>query len=124
MKLFNLVVFDDNISGTSTTWYTPAEFNDPLGLADQLMFQAYATNVSGTATTLTVQAEHSADGQNWVNIASSAEITSTISSTPVSVGYTPGFVEIKLSLTRLRISLSNDSSAQCRLKVTATGRTF
>lgn len=125
MKLFNTLVFDDTISTTTNTWYTPAEFHDRLGSADAFIFLASAANVTGTAN-LTVQAEHSADGQNWVNIGTGAEIPAAdINANPVNMGYVSGVGvnAVPLAFVRLRVSLSG-TNPQCRLKITATGRSY
>lgn len=127
MKLFNIAAFDDNIAGTTTTWYSPATLNGDIGTADMLILQANASNVTGTAPVgLTVRVEHSADGQNWVSVSSgSPEINATDitpgTGTPVNYGYVSGVATVLLSLVRLRIALTG-ANPQCRLKVLVTGR--
>lgn len=126
MKLFNQTVFDENIASTATTWYTSAEHNDRLGLPDVLMIQAVATNVTGTTPTLTLQVEHCADGQNWINLKPTGgpEIAAAaINTTPVNYAYVSSVTTIPLSFVRFRISLGG-TSPQCRLKVLVTGRTY
>lgn len=121
MRVFNLDVFDEGISGTSTTWYTPARLNDKLGTADVFAIMAYVTTVSGTSPTLTVQTQHSADGQNWLSVGS-AEISTGIAGNTVYYGqdnYTP----VHLAFVRLKINLGG-TSPQCRLKLSVTGRSI
>lgn len=124
MREFNKDVFDEIISGTGNTWYTPASFNDLLGSADFLGIYAATTNVSGTSPTLTVQAQHSADGQNWVNVSGTPELSAvSIASNTGYYGSDNGLAPVLASFVRFQITLGG-TSPQCRLKLSVTGRSF
>lgn len=124
MREFSKDVFDEIISGTGNTWYTPGSFNDLLGSADFLGIYAATTNVSGTSPTLTIQTQHSADGQNWVNVSGTAEIPATaIASNTGYYGSDNGVSPVLASFVRLQITLGG-TSPQCRLKLSVTGRTY
>ena len=127
MRIATLTLFDETISGTSTTWYTPASSYDALGKGDTFAFAAAVYNVTGSPT-LTVQVEHSADGQNWLNYhaISGPEINqslTTASSNTLFTAQADGMNPVLLSLVRLRVQLSG-ATPQCRLKLTATTRGF
>lgn len=123
MRVSTLSLFDETISGTSTIWYTPASTYDALGRGDGFAFAAAVYSVTAT-TTLTVQVEHSADGQNWIN-RSSAEINQSIAnaSNTAIVATVDGALPVLLHLVRLRVQLSG-TNPQCRLKLTATTRNY
>lgn len=124
MRAFSKDVFDEIISGTGNTWYTPGSFNDLLGSVDFLGIFAATTNVSGTTPTLTVQVQHSPDGQNWVSVSGTPEISATlIASNTGYYGSDNGISPVLASFVRLQITLGG-TSPQCRLKVSVTGRTF
>lgn len=120
MRLFSTTVFDDLIVGNTLTWYTSSETNDLLGQADVLTVQACTRGVGGTAPTLTVALEHSADAQLWT--------TSQTIIFPTAIqndSSTPGFSQVNLPLlhfVRLRISLGGGTASKCYLKLYATGR--
>ena len=57
-------VFDEIITGTTSTWYTSSQFYEAVGASDTWSIHACASFVSGTNPTLTVYAEHSSDGQD------------------------------------------------------------
>ena len=120
MRWYNQQIFDDIITGTGTSWYSPADFNDLLGTADAFAVAAAVSAVSGTSPTLTVQAEHSCDGQNW-NATASAEISTAIANDLLYWGYRYEETTILMSLVRFKITLGG-TTPQCRLKLFATGR--
>lgn len=129
MRLFNKKVFDDVISGTTTDWFSRAEFNAVISQADSFAVQAVTTGVGGIFPGLTVTSEHSSDGINWIATGNS-ELGYFIAATPSNWGqYFPlgnGFTNPPLAaFVRLRIHLNGlDQSTQCRLKLYVTGRTF
>lgn len=122
MQIFNTVVFDESLSGTGTTWYSDADYSDTLGQCDSLAIEARTTAVSGTSPTLTVQVEHSADAQNWLSLAGTAEINAqAIANDAAIVPVIGGPTVIPLGFVRLRVTLGGTTPA-CRLKIHATGR--
>jgi hypothetical protein len=122
MQKFNTLVFDESLSGTGTTWYSDADFSDMLGECDSLAIEARTTNVSGTSPTLTVQVEHSADNQNWLSLAGTAEINAqAIANDTAIVPIIGSSSVIPLGFVRLRVALGGTTPA-CRLKIYATGR--
>lgn len=115
-------VFDEIITGTSTTWYTSSVHNAALGQSDLLGFIAEVTNVSGLSPGLSAWIDLSGDNRNWF-----------LSQTPGGdlVIPDPLLVEGAMAQTfrwtgggpfaRLRIVLTG-TSPQCRLRVCATSR--
>ena len=117
MRVFEQLLFDQTISGTSDTWYTPDEYSDLLGAADVLELAVHTTNVTGTAEA-TVTMQHSADGRHWNDI---GDVHSgSISSNRVSRG-SAGLNPANLSLVRLKVTLGG-TDPQCRMKLYAMGR--
>lgn len=124
MRLNSNLVFDDLIVGTGTNWYSSAAFNDVLGQGDSIGIQACTRGVGGTAG-IVVQAEHSSDGQMWLNVGTAAEISTTSIGSDLSYygRTTGGFggAPLPLAFVRLRITLTG-TNPQCYLKLYATGR--
>ncbi len=116
MLVYNEVVFDENLSGTSN-WYTSDVYSAVLASADYLRLIGLATQVTGTGPTVTIVLEHSADGQTWV--AASTLVNAAALSNNLTV--TAQSVEELLGLARLRITLGG-TSPTCRLRVGVTGR--
>lgn len=119
MLLFNQDIFDEFITGTTTTWYTAASFNNLIGSADRLLFLAYPTGLV-SAPTLTVYVESSSDDQHWY---SNSQIwdASALSDGVVIKATTSDL----LAFNRLKITLGGSASTtQCRLKLSVTGRVF
>ena len=124
MRQFSTLVFDDTITGTSTSWVTSASHNDQLGSADFLTFHGITTGVAGTTPTLTCRLEHSADGRSWVapTEGGDAELNEEAIQDDQSVLFRPANSRL-LSFVRVQISLGAASGTpQCRLKLYATGR--
>ena len=127
MRDFTANVFDEYISGTTTTWYTSSGYNDLLGSADWLTVQAVPGQVAGGTPTLTLAYEHSCNGLDWLPVglapfSTMPEISSAalINDVPV-FGNRTVFAPPLLSFVRFRISLGGSATA-CRLKVWVTGR--
>lgn len=120
MRLTNIDIFDEVLTGSGTTWYTPTRLNDTLGAADAFAVQATTTLVSGTLPTLTVQAQHSSDDQNWL-ATPSAEISTGIAEGGSYVGAQTVSSVGLLANVRFAITLGG-TSPQCRLKLSFTGR--
>lgn len=118
MITFNVHAFDDFISGTATTWYTPSELNDLLGRGDNLTLHAATTAVSGTGPTLTCQVEHSANGEDWSAAGSPAQINAvSISNDGAYGGSIDGLGGVPLlGFVRIRVTLGG-TSPSCRLKL-------
>jgi hypothetical protein len=117
-------IFDEILSGTSTTWYSSAAHSATLGRQDFLLFIAVATKVSGQSPGLIAFIDSSADNRNWLV-------------SPFSAGYIaipdPSLVEGAIgqgwswtggsAFVRLRIMLTG-TNPQCQLRVSVTGRTM
>ncbi len=58
------LVFDDRVTGTADV-FTSSDLHCVLGARERAAIQVVADGVTGTAPTLTVQVEHSADGRTW-----------------------------------------------------------
>lgn len=116
-------VFDEMIIPSAAFRYTSARFNGILQGGDSFAVQAVTMRVTGSSPKLTVQAEHSADGQLWV-----ATPSAEINDVPISSGLTlggsrDGAVFTLLPLLRFRISIVGGFfPPQCRLKLYVTVR--
>jgi len=53
MRVFNQLVFDGYVSGTNAV-YTDSQYDEVLGLSDQLSISGYSAQVTGTVPTVTV----------------------------------------------------------------------
>lgn len=122
MRIVNIEIFDEIISGTGTTWYSPAELNHKLGAADVFAVQATTTMVLGGFPTVTVQGQHSADDQNWI-ATPSPEINWFMSEGSTIIGGQTASSVLLLANLRFAISLGG-TSPQCRLKLWFTGRAW
>lgn len=125
MIVFSGLVFDNIVSGTTTTWYTPARFDDPLGLGDELSVHAITTGVGGTGPTLTCQVETSANGKDWYSPHGlTPEINGLgIANDTVLEGSVSIFDIVLQKFVRVRIVLGGNGPV-CRLKLYATGRSY
>jgi uncharacterized ParB-like nuclease family protein len=119
MRLFGQQVFDDAISGTGKTWYSPARYDELLGRADMLAIMAVVTGLTGTTPSLTLAAEHSANGRNWHEIDT---LTVGLSNDAAYYGTVPLWPRL-LARVRLRATLTG-TDPSCRLKLYVTGRSF
>ncbi len=117
--LYNELVLDETMAGTTQTWKSSASSNDRLGLSDMAYIMAVAENVTGT-TNVVITGEHSADGQNWKSWGTVLSQSPVVSGVPY-VGTFGGSSSQLLHYARLSVQLTG-SSPQCRLKVYATGR--
>jgi hypothetical protein len=116
------MVFDENINTVGPVWKSSDEFNDALGAGDTLAIQAYVTVVSGTTPTLTVQVEHSADGQNW-SLGPTALSTGIVSNTAYAGSVLSSASYVPLGYVRLRVTLGGTTPA-CRARITVTTRSI
>lgn len=123
MERLNLLLLDDTISGTGVVWTSSQEHQDVLGMYDQLAMVAKVSEVRGTSAALSVQIEHSADGQHWIAVDSATQITNQLiqANDQIVCGYdgtvsTLGFIRVTASL--------GGTAPGCRLKLTATARSF
>jgi len=123
MRVATINLFDDSISGTGINWYSRPDTYRAMGHADSFIFMATVYNATGTTPGLVVQVEHSADAQNWVSVVASPEISTTVASNNAFAASRDGFFPVLLEFVRLRISLTG-TNPQCRLKLTATTRSF
>ncbi len=113
-------IFDNVISGTTTTWYSPAMFNEPLGAADFLALHATWNGVQGTSPGIAIQVQHSGDNLFWLPIGS-PQIQVSIFNDGVGAGSVSSTV--LLNFVRIAVTLSG-TNPQCRLKVYATGKDY
>jgi hypothetical protein len=124
MRIQTLQVFDQFITGTSTTFYSGSQYNDVIGRADFFSIQAYATSVAA-GSTLSVTTEISIDSENWImgNLIGPEINGANIVSTPAVAGYYypyGGAVGLPAHA-RLAINLGG-STPSCRLKLYVTLR--
>ena len=122
MRKFNILVWDDFIAGAGTVVYTRPELNDRLADPDQLGLCAVTDQVTGASGSISVQIQHSADGINWTNKNTTAEINAaSLSTTATNVAYgSDSGATPSLGLVRLKITLT--TATQAHLKLWATGR--
>jgi len=123
MLAFNKLVFDNTISGTAGTWYSPCVYDEVLGSADLIILMVHPMGVSGTSPTITCRLEHSADGRKWNQVNATAEINAQALVTDSAIGGT-GVAETitpYLRFVRVKITLGG-TSPSTRLKIYATGR--
>lgn len=111
-------VFNEYVSGAGP-FYTSQKHNDMLGKDDQLSIQAVVDDVD-IAGTVTVQIQHSADGRNFVNKATAAEINAATLQTNkanTATGQDNG-ASPSLAFVRLAVSLATTTRAHVKLHVT------
>lgn len=120
MRILNLLVFDEIISGTTSTWYSREDLNRILGMAEAFAVQAYVTNVSGTFPALTVASQHSSDGQNWA-ATNATEINAILFVEGGTYAGTSGAFLVPGAHLRFKITLGG-TAPHCRLKLYFTGR--
>jgi hypothetical protein len=116
MLSFATLVFDDIITGSTSTWYTPASFNDALGSVEFLALHAVTTYVSGDPV-LDCIFEHSGNGRDWLTTSRGIE-GSIANGASLVERFTTADLQ---SLGRIKVVLS---AGQCRLKLYAAGMTF
>lgn len=129
MLILHADVFEEMITGTATNWYSYAQFNAAIGSADRLEVAGLVTNISGTVV-VNCYPEHSIDGRVWTLSPTATSVFSTSSVNSLNNGVVlwgqlwgpnnPNGFDAG-SFCRLRITLSGNSP-QCRLKLTAAGR--
>jgi hypothetical protein len=64
VRIFNFLLFESSLEGSSAQLRSDDRFNSLLGCADQLAFHVIADQIS-TAGTLFIQVLESADGVTW-----------------------------------------------------------
>jgi hypothetical protein len=121
MRIFNAVVFDSYVSGTSATYSDP-KFDAMLAAAEKMAIQVVADQVTGGTPTVTVKIEHSADRRSWVAKNGTAEVNGVGLSAGSSqvYGQDSGSVPA-LGFARLNIALGGSTPAG-RLRILCTGR--
>lgn len=120
MLAYNLLVFDELISGNGSNYYTSTALSNRLGTADLISVFARTTHVSGSPASILVDTEHSPNGQDWCSVAA-PQINTSISNDGAYYGRVPVFNPVLLAHVRFHILLSGTTPA-CRLKLYATGR--
>jgi hypothetical protein len=117
MLSFATLVFDDIITGSTSTWYTPASFNDALGSVEFLALHAVTTYVSSSPN-LSCLFEHSGNGRDWLGTAHGIDGEPISNGASLVARFTTADLQ---SLGRIKVVLS---AGQCRLKLYAAGMTF
>lgn len=120
MLALNAKVFDEFITGTTTTWYSADALNATLGDVDRLELLALATNVRG-APSLSVYVDSSNDGRSWVL---STVANGDLFISPIGEGAMGQFNGGQAqSFLRLRVLLTGTTPGLgCRLTINGTGR--
>jgi hypothetical protein len=77
MRGLNSLVFDEPLEGNAN-YYTTRDWNDALGVPDQLELFVVTTQADGATPTLTVQVEHSPNQLDWTNLNALPEINSVL----------------------------------------------
>lgn len=121
MRVAALEIFDDIISGTAGTWYTPAQHNETLS-TDAFAVQACTSQVAAT-TTLTVTMQTSGDGQNWTEFSPDIGPTGVANDGSYWASRGPNAFASWFGLVRFKITLGGTNPA-CRLKLYFTGRSL
>jgi len=124
MLAYNKLVFDNTISGTVGTWYSPCLYDDLLGSADAIHLMVHPMSVSGTSPTVTCRLEHSADGRKWIQVSGTAEINAQALVNDTAIGSTtPSLQTITpyLQFVRVKVTLGGTSPV-AGLKIYAAGR--
>src|SRR5690242_14120879 len=92
MRIASILVFDNIISGTTTTWYSGTQFQRTVGMASWCALQTYATGVGGTTPTLSVASETSTDSVTWIATGNTEINGQLISTAPSAAGQLlPGY---------------------------------
>ncbi|MFA5762760.1 MAG: hypothetical protein WC931_04210 [Bacilli bacterium] len=124
MRKQMLVVFNEMLYGTNAVFTSPV-YDDILGRYDKTAIQYVATDVSGTAPTLTVTIEGSNDRRNWLLMTTNGGPINaknlTAGTTNTDWGQTTTPDAPYLSYARLKIVLGGASPA-ARLKISVTCR--
>jgi hypothetical protein len=125
MLAFNKLIFDNTISGTAGTWYSPCVYDEILGSADAVFLMVHAMGVSGTSPTITCRLEHSANGRSFKEVSGTAEINAQALVTDTAIKSTSPTSLVTLTpylrFVRLKVTLGG-TSPSARLKIYATGR--
>lgn len=121
MQQFNVPVFDDIISGTSGTWYSPRSLDAFLGTADVFIIQATTTLVGGSTPKIKIVTEHSCDGL----VFGVHSVPSALNTVSISDGTTLFGVDLAapkpFGLVRVAVWLAG-TSPRCRVRINVTGR--
>ncbi|MBK6463997.1 MAG: hypothetical protein IPF92_23790 [Myxococcales bacterium] len=120
MRKFNILAFDDFISGTGTTVTTRPELNERLAEVDLLALFAVTDQVDVEGN-LTVKVQHSGDGINWVDKATAINDTILVVTTNKFYGSESGATPT-LGLVRFSLTITTTTSAHVKLWV--TGREY
>jgi hypothetical protein len=124
MRIFNQIVFDGYVNGTSEV-FSDSQYYPLLGLADQLSISGYTAQVTGTLPTLTVQVQQSFDNVRWQNRNGTAEINvqslSTVAETQVQGQDGGPTSRPTLAFARLRITMGG-TAPNAQVRIWATGR--
>jgi hypothetical protein len=124
VRRITLVVFDD-VVGTTVRITNPVssdELAHLLGMFDALAIEA-VTDQATTGSSLSVQIQHSADGEHWMAKAASPEVPTTAlnvgQTTVLPIGYDDGSLP-SLALVRFKLVFQGGSPAGAAIKVTVT----
>lgn len=119
MLLFNELIFDDLIRGT-TEIVTSSKFNALLGRADELAFEFVISEGSGTSPTLLAKYRHSCSNDGTFTAASTLINGESISNLPYQkVATQTGPLA---AYGQLSLKLDGTGTVTARMRVWASGR--
>lgn len=124
MRVFNLKVFDQIVSGTTDVWYSPEEHELALGGCRQYALQAVTTGVQGTSPHVVVLPMHSCDSENWITTGDTFDfgVVAENGAYAESSTFAPLWLPLGVRL-KFQISLTG-VSPRCRLKLYCTGHSI
>jgi hypothetical protein len=124
MRVTSLEIFDEIITGTGNTWYTPDHLSEVLGNSDVYAIQACVSQVSGSSQQLTIANQTSGDGTNWYSWGTDISSLGTLVNEGTYWGHRDGIASFLLALVRFQIIFGSGTNPSCRLKLYFTGRTY
>ncbi len=122
MLFFAGTVFDEAVS-SGGTWYSSSEFDDDMA-GDLIAMLASVTDLSGTAG-LIVDAQHSADGQNWDRIGgAAAALVINAGSVTNNTNYYGSVSFAVTTLRFIRLKVTTSGTGTFRVKIAVTSRNY
>lgn len=130
-RLFNVVVFDETISGDSggskPIYYSNPSHHALLGSADVLNVQVIVESVSAVTTVVTVvyQISNSAVESEWKDSSKSATVTVAGYTSADLPGMTFFAVDANIDLSAYgRFKVYADKNGACKVRIIACGRSL
>jgi hypothetical protein len=123
MRHHNFTAFDEYIIGAGNAVLTSTELNARLAHFDQLAIMAVVDNIDATGT-FTLQIVHSADGRNFTNWNTVADISGTVNTNVNNVFYcsVPNASIQTPLLSYVRFSMMFTTTTRGHVRVTVTQR--